>query len=226
MAAIVGAARRISGRTEVRLTGGRSECVRKGLIGAAAMAGKTSWQTDAALMSRVGAGDRQACRTLIETHLDSMYGLAQRMLRDAGEAEDVVQEAFFRLWRQGERWRAEAQISTWLYRVVYNQCIDRLRRSKRMVDDEKIFETLQSDAPNPLELREQMQTRDAVNDAIANLPDRQRAAITLVYHQELSNKQAAQAMEISVDALESLLARGRRALKNQLSPRREEIMGG
>lgn len=190
------------------------------------MAGETSWQTDAALMSRVRAGDRQACRTLIEAHLDHMYGLAHRMLRDAAEAEDIVQEAFLRLWRQAERWRAEARISTWLYRVVHNLCIDRLRRSKRLVDDEKIFESLESNEPNPFDMREQLQTQAAVNDAIAALPDRQRVAITLAYHQELSNREAAEVMEISVEALESLLARGRRALKKQLVPRREELMGG
>ncbi len=190
------------------------------------MTDSAAWRADADLMQRVSEGERAACRRLVEDHLDHMFGLAHRMLDNRAEAEEVTQDAFLKLWRQAGEWRAEARIGTWLYRVVHNLCIDRLRRRKPQVDDDRVWDSLASDDPSPLELREGEQTRAAVNAAIAALPERQRTAITLVYHQELSNKQAAEIMAVSIEALESLLARGRRGLKTHLAPRRAELMDG
>ena len=87
---------------------------------------------DADLLKSAAAGSMRACRTLVDGHLKLMLGLAYQMLGDVTEAEDIAQEAFLRLWKQAPFWRADAKISVWLYRVVYNLCIDRLRKTKRM----------------------------------------------------------------------------------------------
>ncbi len=180
-------------------------------------------QADAALMARVGAGDSAACRILMDAHLGRIHGYAWRMLGDAGEADDVAQECFLRLWRQARAWRAEARLGTWLHRVAHNLCIDRLRRRRPgTVEDPP---DLPDPAPGPAGERQRAQVARAVGAALGELPERQRAAITLVHYQELGNIEAAAIMGVSVEALESLLSRGRRGLRAALGDRRDDLMG-
>jgi len=177
---------------------------------------------DASLMAKVAEGDRLAQRQIVDRHLSSIYGVAWRMLKNAASAEDVCQDAFLRLWQIAARWRPEAKVGTWLYRVAYNLSIDELRRQNRWSDDEA------PDLPDPgADVLAQHHASDiaiAVETALAKLPIRQRTAITLVHHQELSNIEAAEIMQISVEAIESLLARGRRKLRDLLADRRGELM--
>ncbi|UCH73810.1 MAG: RNA polymerase sigma factor [Rhodospirillales bacterium] len=178
---------------------------------------------DAALVARIGAGDPTACRALMDAHLGRVHGYAWRMLGDAGEAEDVAQECFLRLWRQAGRWRAEARVATWLHRVAHNLCIDRLRRRRAIAAEEPPDRA--DPAPGPAGESQRARVAQAVAAALARLPERQRAAIALVHYQELGNIEAADIMGISVEALESLLARGRRALRAALGAMRDDLMG-
>ena len=182
-----------------------------------------SRQLDAQLMRRVAGGEAEACRRLVESHTSRLLGLAYRMLGDTAKAEDVAQEAFLRLWRQAGRWRPEARIGTWLYRVVYNLCIDELRARGKLSDEE--VPDLPDPADGPMVVEHREQVARTVNAAIAALPLRQRTAITLVHHQEMTNIEAAQVMGVTIDALESLLVRGRRNLKQQLSTLRGDLIG-
>ncbi|HKU00594.1 MAG TPA: RNA polymerase sigma factor [Paraburkholderia sp.] len=171
---------------------------------------------DAELVARVGARDAGAVRMLVLNKLPRLVALATRMLGDRMEAEDVAQEAFVRIWKQAPHWRSgEAKFDTWLHRVALNLCYDRLRGRR-----EAPAETL-PDEPDPAaapEQRLEARTRDErVRAALAALPVRQREALVLTYYQELSNLEAAGLMGISVDALESLLARARRTLRAQLA---------
>ncbi len=188
-----------------------------------APAGLDPVQADAALIARVGAGDSAACRALVDAHLGRIHGFAWRMLGDAGEAEDVAQEAFIRLWRQAARWRAEARAGTWLHRVAHNLCIDRLRR-RRETPGNPVPEPADP-APGPMAARHRDQVTGAIQAALAGLPERQRAAIALVHYQELGNIEAAAVMDISVEALESLLSRGRRGLRQRLVEMRDDLLG-
>lgn len=180
-------------------------------------------QADAALIARVGAGDSAACRVLVDAHLGRIHAFAWRMLGDAGEAEDVAQEAFIRLWRQAARWRAEARAGTWLHRVAHNLCVDRLRRRRETQGD--LVPEQADPAPGPMAARHRDQVAGAIQAALAGLPERQRAAIALVHYQELGNIEAAAIMEISVEALESLLSRGRRGLRQRLVEMRDDLLG-
>ncbi len=179
---------------------------------------------DAALMVQVAAGDMTACRFLSARHMDRSYGLACHLLGNNTYAEDVVQDAFLRLWKIAPKWQPKAQIGTWLHRVIHNLCIDRLRKEKRFSDNE--VPDIADPSPDPSQLREQKQVQDMVSEGLQKLPTRQRVAITLVHFDECTNKDAASQMDISVDALESLLARGRRKLRDLLAPRKSEIEGG
>ena len=180
-------------------------------------------QADAALVARVGAGDPAACRSLRDAHLGRVHGYAWRMLGDSGEAEDVAQECFLRLWRQAGRWRAEARVGTWLHRVAHNLCIDRLRRRRPGAAEDP--PDLPDPAPGPAGERQRSQVARAVGAALRELPERQRAAIALVHYQELGNIEAAEIMGVSVEALESLLSRGRRGLRAALAGMRDDLMG-
>ena len=165
-------------------------------------------------MARVGQGDASACRTLVQRHLPRVVAFAQRVLGDAAEAEDVAQEVFVRVWTSAPRWEPRAQLSTWLHRVAMNFCLDRLaRRREQSLDD----------VPEPLDPRPSPASQAAARDlgrhvqvALLALPERQRIAITLCHHQGFSSREAAEILGVGERALESLLARGRRAVRERL----------
>ncbi len=171
---------------------------------------------DEDLMRRVGQGDPAAIQAMVARKLPRMLSLAHRMLGDAAEAEDVAQEAMLRAWKQAPRWTpGTAKFDTWLHRVGLNLCYDRLRKRREIATDtlpERVDE-----GPAPDRGLMAAATGARVETALAGLPDRQREAIVLCHYQELTNIEAAALMTISVDALESLLSRGRRALRLALA---------
>jgi RNA polymerase sigma-70 factor (ECF subfamily) len=180
---------------------------------------------DGELVRSIGAGDAQAAETRVQRHLPRMVGLARRMLGDASEAEDVAQELFLRVWREAPRWRpGAAKFETWMHRVALNLCYDRLRRHRETADPDAGVNVADT-RPMPADEWLARQRAVKVNAALAALPERQRAAIVLVHYQELTNIAAAEMLEISVEALESLLARGRRALKAALADVVDDLIG-
>ena len=189
-------------------------------VAAAAFGGhsgkRLSIDPDEALLERIVRGDRNAVALLVSRKLPKLLSLARRLLGDASEAEDVAQETLVRTWKQAASWvPGKARIDTWMHRVALNLCYDRLRRRRDTVnsDDVEIVDT----AISPVMHIEQAQSAKQLQAALAALPERQRVAITLCYYQEMSNIEAAELMEVSVEALESLLARARRALRVTMS---------
>lgn len=179
---------------------------------------------DRDLMFRIADGDAAAYRLLVTRHLDRILAFAERHVGVRAEAEDIAQECFARVWRTAATWTPQAKVTTWLHRVTYNLCIDRLRRRRPTVDVEDTVLTDTADGPERALAR--AQTSDRVARAIDELPERQRAAILLVHFQELSGAEASAILDVSIEALESLLARGRRALRTALSAERHDLMRG
>ncbi|MEO0653609.1 MAG: RNA polymerase sigma factor [Pseudomonadota bacterium] len=179
--------------------------------------------SDEALLVAYGNGDRAAAQALTARLTPRIFGYAARVLSDRAEAEDVVQEAMLRLWKIAPEWRqGEAQVSTWLYRVTVNLCTDRLRKYGRSVDIDAVAE--------PEDGRESVEAAmiagdraAALQSALDTLPERQRQAVVLRHIDGLSNPDIARAMDIGVEAVESLTARGKRALRGLLAGRREEL---
>lgn len=163
----------------------------------------------------VAQGDQQAYRQLMNRHLRGVHAFAYRMLGSRAEAEEVSQECFLRLWKHAGRYVARAKPSTWLYRIAHNLAVDRLRRRREGSAPEGLEEAATSERQSALV--HDRQVARAVELALQNLPERQRAAIGLVHYQGLSNAEAAEVLGVGVRALESLLARARRQLKEQLA---------
>ncbi len=178
--------------------------------------------SDEALLVAFGNGDRQAARELTLRLTPRVLGYATRLLRDRAEAEDVAQEAMMRLWKIAPDWRqGEAKITTWLYRVVSNLCTDRLRKKRGVALD--AIEEPADDAPSVEAVMIDRARQLALYEALATLPERQRQAVQLRHIEGVSNPDIAQIMALSVEAVESLTARGKRALKLALAQRRQEL---
>jgi len=179
---------------------------------------------DEELMLRVARGDRDACGLLVERHLRRVVAFAARVLASPSEAEDVAQEAFARVWTGAASWRpGVARFTTWLHRVVLNLCLDRLaRRREAPLDDAP---EPADPAPTPAGQLEEADVTRVVTREIECLPERQRTALALCHYQGLRNDEAAEIMGITVEAVESLLARARRTLRERLRPLAADLLG-
>jgi RNA polymerase sigma-70 factor, ECF subfamily len=176
-------------------------------------------ESDEALMARVAKGDQRAFRELARRHVPIMVGIARRMLGNAAEAEDVAQEAMLRVWTHAPRWQPLALFRTWLSRVVVNLCLDRKRKAA-WVELEAAGEVADP-APLAGEAAETAERERLLAAAIAELPERQRAAIVLSYTEGMSNAQVAEILDTTVSAVETLLVRGKQNLRRTLA----EVIG-
>ncbi|WP_132246983.1 RNA polymerase sigma factor [Primorskyibacter sedentarius] len=177
---------------------------------------------DDALLVLYANGDVAAARALTARLTPKVLGHAYRLLGDRAEAEDVAQEAMLRLWRVAADWRqGEAKVSTWLYRVVANLCTDRLRK-RRSVDIDSIPEP-EDPAIGAEQGLQEVARAEALQGALQTLPERQRQAVVLRHIEGLGNPEIAEIMDISPRAVESLTARGKRALAEALAGRRGEL---
>ncbi|MEM1106797.1 MAG: RNA polymerase sigma factor [Pseudomonadota bacterium] len=157
------------------------------------------------------AGNRLAQSALVTRHLPRVYALAARLVGNPATAEDITQEVFLRAWKQLPHWEPKARFSTWLYRVTVNLCRDHFRKKREVTMD--LLPEREEPSLGPEERLSQSQTSRRLLTAIHELPERQRAALVLCALEGHSNIEAAEIMEVSVEALESLLSRARRKLR-------------
>jgi RNA polymerase sigma-70 factor (ECF subfamily) len=172
--------------------------------------------SDEELMQRIARGEQPAFRLLARRVTPPALALARRLTGNAADAEEVVQEALLRVWTNAPRWRPEALLRTWLYRIVVNLCLNRKRRAPFA----SLAEADEPADPTP-DAAEQMENdeRDRhIADAIGKLPERQRAAIVLTYQEGLSNAETADVLGTTRSAVETLLARAKQSLRQRLGP--------
>ncbi len=161
-----------------------------------------------------------ACEELVNRYFLPLSAFAVRLLGSRSAAEDAIQATFLKIWSNADRWKSgRASVSTWLHTITHNICVDTLRKGKSHLQ-ESLSDNLGSEDRPDDDLHASTQARQVLN-ALGKLPESQRTAIILCYYQGLSNRDAAQISGVSVRALESLLARGRRSLRNTLVPSQE-----
>ena len=179
---------------------------------------------DDALLVLYANGDPSAARVLTGRLAPKVHSHAWRLLGDQAEAEDVTQEALLRLWRIAPEWRTgEAKVTTWLYRVTANLATDRIRRRRgRNVDLDAIPEP-EDEQPGAADRMQDTARAEALHAALETLPDRQKQAVVLRHIEGLANPDIAEIMSIGVEAVESLVARGKRGLSAVLMGKRDEL---
>ncbi len=166
-------------------------------------------------MARVKNQDREAFAVLVDRHLKGIHAFNYRLTRNADDAADLAQETFLRVWSSADTWRpGRVKFSTWLHRIARNLCIDAHRR--RREHDTVEIDALPGDSRDPDVAPTNARLRTALARALSALPERQRTALALCHQRGMSNRDAAAVLDVSVDALESLLARARRTLRSEL----------
>ena len=173
--------------------------------------------SDESLVQRVQNGEHEAFAQLVRRHTNLFFKAAYRMCSNENEAEDIVQDAFLKFWKKPEAFDADkgAKFTTWFYRVVTNLAIDHMRRKKPQTDP-VVLDFMADERESVDEMMEQHQREEALEVAIQALPERQKAALNLCFYEGLSNKEAAEILGVGVKALESLLMRAKKSLKETM----------
>lgn len=180
----------------------------------------TGAEEDTSLMRAAAAGDQDAFRRLMQKHMAQTVRLAMRMLGSVSAAEDIAQEAFIRVWKAAPNWlspeQAGAKFTTWLYRIVMNLVIDEKRKSRSTNMDDATLNAIEDTSRSTEQRMIADEQSQRVKTALAALPERQRAAFTMSFYDDRSDKDIADILGISVKAVESLLVRARRSLREAL----------
>jgi RNA polymerase sigma-70 factor, ECF subfamily len=179
---------------------------------------------DHALMLRIATGDTHAFRHLVERHQKAVVGTAAKMLGGYDDAEDIAQQVFLRVWKSANRYRPDARFTTYLFTITRNLVFNETRRRgrKKEVSADEIEENtghLAEERANlqPDEQLLQEELRQAVDRAIASLPEAQRMAVVLRRYEQLPYEEIAKVLDLSVSAVKSLLFRARTALRESLA---------
>lgn len=177
-----------------------------------------SWpeKNDQALLALIQDGSHQAFAELVRRHTESFYRLAYRYVQNRETAEDVVQDAFLRLWENPASWRPDrnSKFTTWFYRIVVNLCLDWQKKKRPMPLDEDTPLVDERETADEAMIR--IQQQKLLEKEIAALPERQRMALNLCFDEGLSNQEAAEAMGLNLKALQSLIMRAKTTLRERL----------
>lgn len=185
------------------------------------------------LVKELQAGNQAAFKEMFDRYSPLVYNVAHRMLQSKQDAEDVTQEVFFQAYKSLQSFRAESQISTWLYRIAVNRSLNHRRNRKpgrwlsldSSSDEESagLVNALESTEENALHGLEKREKERLVQDAINALPDQQRIATLLYRYEGLSYEEIARIMDVSVASVESRLHRAKRTLAEKLMPMKSDL---
>lgn len=170
---------------------------------------------DVALMKKLAAGDASALETLISRHQQLVFALAVRTMRSTESAEDIVQDVFVKLYQIADKYQPAAKFTTWLYRIVVNHCLDIMRRQKNKPVTMDVSTVSQDDRTGDSWLEKTEQAKQ-IRKVVQALPERQRVVVVLHRFQGLTHKEVSQSTGWSVSAIESLLNRAYKTLRQKL----------
>lgn len=181
-------------------------------------------EDEAALMRAIAEGDKAAFERVVDMYMAQIYRFCYRMLGDGTRAEDATQDCFVRLWNSAGSWKPSGRIRSWLLRIAHNLCIDELRSLKSHEPIEDHTYHLAVAQPSPQQALQRLEASREIHLALAALPERQRTALMLIHYSECSHIEAAEIMGVSIEAIESLLARGKRGLREILGTEGKTIL--
>ena len=175
--------------------------------------------TDPQLLHLIQDGDKSAFTGLVNRHANRFYRIAFRFLNNRDNSEDVVQDAFLKLWNNTGIWKSDfdAKFTTWFSRIVINLCLDLKKKNKSSIELDDMEIAGGDESPDETVMKRQ--NTEILNKCFEELPDRQQTAINLCFYEGFSNREAAEIMEINIKALESLLVRAKSSLRNKLVKR-------
>ena len=174
------------------------------------------------LIARLQKRDEAAFEELIRQYEKKVYTLCFRMCGNSEDAEEAAQDAFLALWRGIDRFRQESSLSTWIYRLATNACIDTLRRRKKQsgsvsLDDEELFVDAVDTSPQPQETVEHREAQKLLQAGLSALPEEYRKVLILREIEGLSYTEIAESASIELGTVKSRISRGRSLLRNFLS---------
>jgi RNA polymerase sigma-70 factor (ECF subfamily) len=178
------------------------------------------------LMVKIAEGDEDAFESLVNRHQTSILNLIYRFIGDRTQAKDLAQEVFIKVWQSAQNYEPKAKFTTWIYRITANLCFNELKSARR----KKWFRFLRPDANYETRTEEDLPDRSPsaedlilarershqISDALQSLPENQRMAMILKRYDDLSYEEIARVLGCSVSAVESLLVRAKRTLKEKL----------
>lgn len=174
---------------------------------------------DKALLSRLRAGDSTVLRQLLKRHLPALRLYAERLLGGAGDPEEVVQEAFIRLWTHRERWRGDGSVRSLLYTITRNAALDEIRRRKREVPlSDQLPTPPGPHGPDPLARLEEDELKKAAEAAIRRLPPRRQEIFRMVREGGLSYREVAEVLDIAPQTVANLMSLALADLRASLGP--------
>lgn len=184
--------------------------------------------SDESLMVAVKEGSHQAFSILVRRHTPRFFQMAYRLCGRVQEAEDMVQEAFLKIWKNPMVWKDDkgAKFTTWFYRILFNQNIDRARSKKPVAVDDEYLQSFADDKNTPEMAVFVSEEQKIIEAALNSLPERQKVAITLCFYEGVSNSQAAEIMGVNVKALESLLMRAKMGLRDFIKGHDASVFDG
>lgn len=167
------------------------------------------------LIANIADGDQLAFNRLVQKHGPKLHNLALRFTGSAADADEIAQETLFRLWQSADKWQpGKARLSTWLFRITTNLCIDLARKKKRHMEISSADPPdLIDDQPDTSTILQSRQELQFIEEQISQLPEKQKMTLLLSTQQGKSNKEIAQVLKLSEGAVEQLLVRARRSLR-------------
>ena len=175
-------------------------------------------------MARISKGDMKAMEHLVEIHQCRILGTVSKMLGHHGDAEDITQQIFLRVWNSAATYKSSAKFTTWLFKITRNLVLNELRRRKRhpstpleQEEEENHFQAEDLQTPTPDESLLEAELQEAIQVAISSLPETQRMALVLRRYEELSYEEIGSVLNLSVSAVKSTLFRARTELREKLS---------
>lgn len=184
--------------------------------------------SDESLMALIRQGSHQAFSILVRRHTDRFFAAAFRMTGRTSEAEDLVQDAFLKIWQRPDVWKEDrgAKFTTWFYRILVNQNIDRMRKNSKVTSNDAMLPFIADTRSGPEEDAATSEEQKRLEAAMAVLPERQRTALNLCFYEGLSNAEAAEIMGVKLKALESLLIRAKTGLRDYLNQNNNHLSKG